>query len=280
MQQPIVSIVMPCYNDGLYLQEALASCRTQTYKNIEILIIDDGSDDPDTVQLLSNVQGDNVRCLRTDHLGPAGARNAAIRQACGKYILPLDADDCILPPYIENAVSLMERSPEVGIVYCQAERFGKEHGPWQLPPYSVETLLQDNCIFVTALFRRDDWQQVGGFCEEFIHGFEDYDFWLSLIELGREVYQFPEVWFRYRIKKRSRSTKINDNEERQMETYTLLYKRHRALYQAHEEAYTLGLRRRLVELQTRASQGFFTQVLRYGKRGVSKRLARFVWKYK
>lgn len=247
MKQPVVSIVIPCYNDGQYLQQAVDSCLRQTYRHIEVIVVDDGSNDRVTQKELETLSNRGIIVLRTEQKGPAGARNKAVGQAQGKYILPLDADDWIEPEYIACAVDILETNQDIGIVYCCADLFGEQEGIWQLPEYSLETFLLDNCIFITSMFRKTDWETVGGFSEKFEHGLEDYDFWMSLIELGRKVYQFPDVWFHYRIKKSSRTVRMISNIDCMVETYALLYQRHRRLYMQHNDAYLQGLRRALIE---------------------------------
>lgn len=244
---PLVSVIMPCYNDGAYIEEAVASLQRQTYPHIELIVIDDGSDDVKTRAVLKRLQYPCLQILHTKHVRPAAARNAGIRAAKGKYILPLDSDDTIEPEYIEKAVQVLEQDKKVGIVYCHADLFGKENGAWVLPDYELRVELLDNCIFVTALFRKADWVEVGGFAEDFLHGMEDYDFWLSILELGREVVQLPEVYFHYRIKAVSRTTGFNSNLKAIQETYVRLYERHKKLYQQHMDVYCKEMRRALIE---------------------------------
>lgn len=244
---PTVSIVMPCYNDGQYILDAVASCYSQDYADWELIIVDDGSSDGQTLSVLKSLPDERISVIRTSHVGPSAARNTAISRATGKYILPLDADDCIGPDYIGKAVQVLEKQAEVGIVYCHAELFGMQQGPWQLPDFAMEHFLVDNCIFITALFRKSDWEKVGGFCTQFRYGLEDYDFWLSLIQLGRQVVQLPETMFYYRIKPVSRSVSLNQSISNANETYALLYRRHKELFQQHMDAYCLGLRRALIE---------------------------------
>lgn len=247
MKQPIVSIVMPCYNDGQYLHQAVDSCLRQTFQSIEIIIVDDGSDDRITADVLKTLSDPHITVMHADHIGPAGARNMAIQHARGRYILPLDADDWIEPEYLEHAVNVLDTKEDVGIVYCHADLFGEKAGAWHLPEYSLETMLLDNCIFITALFRKEDWQLAGGFSTEFRYGLEDYDFWLALIERGRDVYQFPETWFHYRIKKKSRTTQMVSSINHTVDTYELLYQRHKQLYMQHMDEYVLDLRKALIE---------------------------------
>lgn len=245
--QPRVSVIMPCHNDGATMEEAVDSLRKQTWSNIELIIIDDGSDDGTTTQVIQNLQYEPKMILHTDHVGPSAARNKGIAAATGDFILPLDADDLIEPGYIETAMNIMVVRPEVGIVYCHADLFGEASGPWELADYSLKAELLDNCIFVTSLFRKADWEAVGGFCEDFKAGMEDYDFWLSIIGLGREVVQLPETLFHYRIKPASRTTRFMHSYADVQETYVRLYQRHRDFYAQHMDEYCMEMRRVLID---------------------------------
>lgn len=242
-----VSVIMPCYNDGKYIEEAVASIRMQTYHDIELIIINDGSDDPLTLSVLKKLGENGAMVLTSNHLGPSAARNAGIGKASGKYIMPLDADDTIEPDYIEKAVAVLDKYDSVGIVYCHADLFGKKSGSWNLPDYSLKNMLVDNVIFVTALFRREDWQKIGGFSSAMKNGLEDYDFWLSIMELGREVYQLPETLFHYRIKSASRTTKLMDDASVLKETYRTIYERHTALFSRYKDEYAIALREALID---------------------------------
>ena len=183
-----VSVIIPCYNQGQFVDEAVISVLDQGVEDLEIIIINDGSTDPYTNDILSDYKRENVTVIVTDNNGLAAARNTGIEVATGKYILPLDADDKIGQGYVEKAVSLLEKNPDLGIVYCQASLFGAVETDWDLPVYSLEAMLIDNVIFCSAFFRREDWLEVGGYDVGMIYGWEDYSFWLSLIERDREVF--------------------------------------------------------------------------------------------
>jgi glycosyltransferase involved in cell wall biosynthesis len=246
--QPLVSVIIPCYNDGKFLNECLSSVYNQTYKSLEIVIVNDGSTDDFTNNLLKNASLPLSKILNIKHSGPATARNTGIKVANGKYILPLDADDKIHPTYIEKAVAILEEQEITGIVYCQAEYFGNLDGRWELPPYSLEVMLLDNVIFTTSLFRKTDWENVNGYDESLKHGMEDYDFWLSLIEIGNEVVQIPEVLFYYRIKDKSRTNKFNEKLEQVQDTYLRIYRNHPRLFSKYQDEYSIRLRNALIEL--------------------------------
>ena len=242
-----ISIIIPCYNDGKYIKEAISSVKSQTYTNWEIIVIDDGSTDRQTIEVLKEIRGEGIPVLNGGHHGPAAARNLGIDAAKGKYILPLDADDKIAPTYLEKAISVMESNPEIGVVYCYANLFGKASGRWELPDYSFSKMLFDNVVFVTSLFYREDWQRVGGFSVSMEHGLEDYDFWLSILELGRQIYQIPEVLFFYRIKTVSRTTKLKDRTEHMKKMYDVLFEKHKQLYAQYYDIVIPQLRNALLE---------------------------------
>ena len=225
---PIVSVVIPCYNQGQYLEEAVESILLQSCQDFEIIVINDGSNDLATIEILRNYKKPKTRIIHTENQGVIAARNQAIEAAQGKYILALDADDKIGNTYLEEAVKLLEANENLGIVYCEAEFFGEQTGKWELPEYNFPNILLGNMIFCSGFFRKSDWQQVNGYNPNMIDGWEDYDFWLSIIELGREVYQIPQVLFFYRRKLVSRSEAIDN--QKSVNLYRLLFKNHDQLY--------------------------------------------------
>ena len=227
-QGPTISIIIPCHNHGEYVGQAVGSVLEQTYQNFEVIIVDDGSNDENTRRNLSNFDRSNIKLIQTAHQGLATARNTAIEAARGKYILPLDADDKIGETYLEKAFDILETNENVGIVYSKAEFFGEASGEWKLPPYNFPEILLGNVIFCSALFRKRDWAAVNGYNPNMIYGWEDYDFWLSLIELGREVVCIPETLFFYR--KRSNSMVATMTRDHMLYSYGQLLKNHPRLY--------------------------------------------------
>ncbi|MCI8875050.1 MAG: glycosyltransferase [Lachnospiraceae bacterium] len=241
-----VSVIMPCYNDGKYIEEAVESVFAQTYKNIELIVIDDGSDEQETIDILNRL-GDRIVLLKTNHLRPAGARNYGITRATGKYILPVDSDDKIDSTYVAKAVEILEKNQNIGVVYCEADLFGEKSGKWDLPSYSFDKMLLDNVVFVTALFYREDWEKVGGFNTHMLAGMEDYDFWLAILALGKEIYQIPEILFHYRIKPVSRTTGFQSDYVQMQATYRQIYDNHKEFFEKNSEEYAKVLRDALIE---------------------------------
>ena len=238
----LVSVVVPVYKAEAYLAETLDSILASTYREIEVILVNDGSRDK-SAEICKHYAAADARVMYIEqpNAGVVAARNHAISVAKGRYILPVDSDDRIAPTYIEKAVAVMEQDKDMGIVYCEAAYFGDRQGKWELPPYSLAEMLYDNVIFVTALFRREDWEAVGGF-KSCMEGYcEDYELWLSIIERGRKVYRLPEVLFFYRIRKGSRTSSLRIDYERQLEGARKIYEMHQKLYADHMDLVCPGL---------------------------------------
>lgn len=248
---PKVSIIVPCYNQGAYLEEAVGSVLDQTFQDFEILIVDDGSNDPETISMLEGYERPKTRVMRTDNQGLAAARNNGIREAKGQYILPLDADDKIGPGYLEDAVGILDRHSDIGIVYSEAAYFGIKGGRWDLPEYSLEEILNHNIIFCSALFRKADWETAGGYNINMIYGWEDWDFWLSLIHLGKKVYRIPKIHFYYRLREPSMVHSMDEEKNFFMRFHT--YLNHRDLYR---QVAKIDIRWKFMELYIDTGLGF------------------------
>lgn len=225
---PKVSVIIPCYNLGAYLDEAVVSVLQQTYTDFEIIVVNDGSTDPETVKLLAGYDKPKTRVIHTSNRGVSSARNRGVAEAKGKYILPLDADDKIGSNYLEQAVNVLETRPEVAIVYCERVLFGECEGVDSLLDYDPRALLVDNCIYPAALFRKDDWKNVGGYSEKMVYGWEDWDFWISLSELNKQVVKIPEPLFFYRVRNESRDHSLRYHQKIAM--MFLMVLRHKRLY--------------------------------------------------
>lgn len=206
----LVSIIVPCYNQAQYLDEALQSVIEQTYQHWECIIVNDGS--PDNTEEVASKwldKDERFKYLYQENGGLSSARNFGITNAKGNFILPLDADDRISADYIELAINSFKEDPTLKLVYCKAEKFGDEEGLWVLPPFSLIDLCRINMIFCTAFFKKSDWELVGGYDVNMIYGWEDWEFWISLLKEGGKVKCIDKVGFYYRIKSDSMLKRIN-----------------------------------------------------------------------
>ena len=202
-----ISVIIPFYNHSEYLLDAVKSVVNSTYKNLEILVVNDGSTEKTPQEIQSMLMPfDNVILINQENSGVCAARNNGIIKASGEYILPLDADDRIADTYIEKAVSILDQNPDIDIVYCEAEFFGTgQNKKWNLKPATLSNMLIQNRIFPSGVYRKSKFLEVGGYKKEMELGCEDWDFWLSIIETGAKVYQIPEVLFYYRKQQNERT---------------------------------------------------------------------------
>lgn len=181
-----VSVVIPCFNYGAYLDQAVDSVRNQTLGRVEIIVVDDGSTDPTTTARLDALaRGGQVRVVRQENRGLSAARNSGIAVAGGEYICCLDADDWLEPSYLEQAVALLESERSFGFVGSWVRLFGDASTVWQTRDFEPEQARTGNFTSVSSVFRRDDWAMLGGFTESMRHGFEDWEFWIRLATAGR-----------------------------------------------------------------------------------------------
>ena len=225
-----VSIIIPCYNQAGYVEEAVLSAINQTYQNIEIICVNDGSTDKtsEVIRMLVNKYKNIVFFDESENKGVVAARNFAIQACTGEYILPLDADDTIEPTYVEKAVKVLDENKNIGVVYCRAKIFGAEDKIWDLPAYSKESFLYGNVVFCTALFRKSDFVKAGGYKANMEHGWEDYDLWLSFVELGLDVYQIDEILFNYR--KHHNESRTDSSNKNIHKIFKQIIKNHLDLY--------------------------------------------------
>ena len=229
--RPAVSVIIPCYNQAQYLKECLDSVMNQIFQDFEVIVVDDGSTSPDSKKTFKALNYPKTRIIRQKNEGPMQARNHGISLAKSKYIYPLDADDKISPVTLEKSVKILNENPDGGIVGGRTELFGAKSGLFKLPPYHFPEILGGNRLVCSCMFRRADWEKVGGYNPNMKYGLEDYDFWLSLIEMGRKVYQFDDVFLYYRQSEISRTTKMKMEKNKQM--LEQIVKNHPKLYQQH-----------------------------------------------
>ncbi len=199
---PLISVVIPCYNQARFLAEAVASVVAQTQTDWEIIIVNDGSpDDTNSVarRLIKEHAGRRIRLLERKNGGLAQARNAGIRAAEGAYILPLDADDKIAPQMLEKTVALLENESRIAIAYTDIQHFGAVEKFIQAAEFDFKKICLDNQLNYCSLFRREVWEQVGGY-RSWLYGYEDWDFWIGSGENGFVARRIPGALLQYRVK--------------------------------------------------------------------------------
>jgi len=214
MKNPLISIIVPCYNQSLYMRETLDCLKNQTYQNWECVIVNDGSTD-NTLEIAKEYVANDHRYILVNKAngGLADARNAGIKASHGHYILPLDSDDLIEPSYTDKAIACLEQHPEIALVYCKAKFFDDINDEWLLPAFDYNLLLRRNLIFCSCVYRRSDYDKTQGYNTNMKYGWEDWDFLLSLLDKNSKVYQIPEVLFSYRIHGKSMLTTTHNRKE-------------------------------------------------------------------
>lgn len=200
MSKPKISVIIPCYNQGLYLWDAINSVLDSDYENFEIIVVNDGSTDPDTVKIISEISHPKIKILNQTNQGVPSARNNGIKMASGDYILPLDADDKIHKTYLGKAVEILDNNSEIGLVYSNFKTFQNENRLYCPVDYNAfpKKILANTSMTASAIFRAKDFYRVGGYKDEMRDGPEDWEFWISLYETGVKWHKIQEALFFYR----------------------------------------------------------------------------------
>lgn len=225
MGNSIVSIIIPFYNSGRYLQEAIESVQTSVGDIMyEIIIINDGSTECESIELLSKMDIPNVIVLHQENKGPAAARNTGIKKSRGEFLLFLDSDNKIRTNYFKKGLPILKKNKEVGVVYGSPHFFGEDTGPRFKPEkFDKVKLLKQNYIDMCTLMRKSVWIEEGQFDEErSIIGFEDWEYWIRLSNTKWKFYFLDEVCFDYRIRSNSLVEALNKEEFERMREYIML----------------------------------------------------------
>lgn len=198
-----LSVIIPCYNMGQFLQDALDSVELYRGNDIETIIVDDGSIDPFTIDLLKEIERKGKYIVIHQHnQGLSAARNAGIKTARAKYYLALDADNKIRPAYIEKGIKALDADETIGIVYGDALFFGEKKGKLRSSSFSFRRILQYNYIDACVVARKAAWENVSGY-DTNISPVADWDFNISIAEAGWRFHYIPEVLFDYRVRSNS-----------------------------------------------------------------------------
>jgi glycosyltransferase involved in cell wall biosynthesis len=235
-----VSVVIPCYNMGPYIGDAVDSLESQTFTDFEVLIVDDGSTDADTIEKLKEIQQQypDFQVLTKKNSGLAGARNYGIERAKGEYITCLDADDMFKPTYLEKTVQVLDadKRHKKAFVTTWLQEFGARSDLWKTSGYNPVGLLTNNLVHAGSLFRKSVWEEVGGYKKMKIGGYEDWNLWLSMVEKKYEWGIVEEPLFLYRIRKNSM---LVGAKAQHLDIYSELYQLHPEVFERYHEALIL-----------------------------------------
>lgn len=218
---PIISIIIPCYNHGMYIQDALDSIdNAKGSYAVEVIIVNDGSTDQDTIEKLKELEKRGYFVLNQLNIGLANARNNGIKLAKGKYILPLDSDNKVLKSYLNEAIDIFEKNEFLDIIYGNALYFEGKDGDWIVGEYNLFELVSCNYIDACAIYRKSVWEKIGGYDEKMpAMGAEDWDFWINASFAGFRFYYFKENCFNYRVLNNSMIHTLSNNNRKLITEY-------------------------------------------------------------
>jgi glycogen(starch) synthase len=230
----LLSVVVPYYNLGAYLAETIASIVAASYRPLEIVVIDDGSDDPASVAALEQESlrySDLIRVVRCARGGLARARNLGAHTARGEFLAFVDADDLVDPSFFGRAIDVLQRYDNVSFVYSWVRFFGDAKGCW--PTWNAEfpLLLAHNMSTALVVVRRSDFLAWGQNDPALTDALEDYDAWISMLEHGCVGVSLPDPLVQYRVRKDSMYHSLS--EAQMLEMYARIVERHHATYERY-----------------------------------------------
>jgi len=229
---PRVSVIVPCYNLGRYLGEALDSVFAQTFQDFEIVVVDDGSNDESTLRSLDALDRSRTRVISSPNRGLPAAKNLGVTHTTGAYVCALDADDRLMPRMLEKSAAVLDADPGVAFVSHWLRTFGDEATDWTPTDCGFPALLDMNTVNGAALVRRGALEAVGGFDESFRDGCEDWDLWIALVERGLHGVILPEILFEYRRRVGSMS-RVMLHREGHPALYRRIVDKHAATFADH-----------------------------------------------
>ena len=198
-QQNTFSVVITSYGVGNLVERAVESVKNQTLDAVETVVVDDASQDEETLRSLLALEG-KVRIERLEgRQGVGTARNRGMELTEAPYVLCLDGDDWIEPGYLEKAASIFENQPEIGIVSSWVRFAGERRGEWKPVNFDLDEILASNRIHSGSTFRRSASEAVGHY-EAGFGGYEDWEHWISMTAGGWGAHVISEILLHYEIR--------------------------------------------------------------------------------
>jgi hypothetical protein len=222
-----VSVVIPCFNDSEFVEQAIDSILSQTYKCHEIIVVDDGSN-KETKDVLKSISSKITKLITQENQGQSTARNVGIRESKGEYVLVLDSDDYFESTFIEKAVLALQET-NIKIVACYIVRYMNaiKIDEYHHQGGDLSVIILNNQATGSVMFRKEDFTKVGGYDESMRQGFEDWEFYIRVLKSGGLFYIIPEPLFNYNMRVYSTTSRAN------LIKYELLhyiYLKHRDIY--------------------------------------------------
>ncbi len=226
-----VAVVIPCFNDGATLREAVGSVRGEERVD-ELVVVDDGSDDPQTLEVFASLRADGVEVVHRPNGGLGAARMTGVHAASGEYVFCLDADDRLVAGALSQLARELDADDGLAVVWGDYRLFG-DHGWRQATAPSLDPwqISYQNDIPASVLIRRSVLLDDGGW--ELRGGYEDWDMLMGLAERGRRGRRVPIVVYEYR---QHGVRMLGESASRHGEIYALLRSRHPALFERRRSA--------------------------------------------
>ncbi len=241
-----LSVVIPCYDYGQLLIDAVASAERNAPPGSELLVVNDGSTQPRTLEVLDVLRRAGYSILDQENGGLAAARNRGVREARGRHILPLDADNRMVPDFAAAAIRALDADPRLGVVYGDRIDFGARSGRLRVPDFDLDTLLWSNFIDACAIYRREVWTQGDGY-DAGAAVWEDWELWISAAERGWGFLRLDRPGFEYRVRPNSMLV-VAERDGRFRTACDHVYRKHRALYLERFESVLRAGRANLLEV--------------------------------
>jgi glycosyltransferase involved in cell wall biosynthesis len=190
MARPSVRVVIPCFNYGRFVREAVESAFAQEDAEVEVVVVDDGSDDGETAETCASCRDLGATVIHQENRGLPAARNRGAAGATTEYLVFLDADDLLLPGFTRDLAGAIRaeaeagRGDDVSHAYGQQQVTGLVEMTWEVPSWDPILEMITNLHPPTALVRRSVFEQTGGFHEDMVEGYEDWDYWIRCIACG------------------------------------------------------------------------------------------------
>jgi glycosyltransferase involved in cell wall biosynthesis len=222
---PRIAVVIPCFNDGSTLGEAIESARAQEL--CELVVVNDGSSEPGTIEILRRLEDDGVRVVHQENKGLALARMAGVAATVAPYVYPLDADDRLVPGVLTKLADALDANPDHAVAWGNVQMFGEVDYLWRrqghLDPWRI---IHVNPLPMSSLIRRSALLEAGGW--ELRGGYEDWDLWMAFAERGLKGLYVPELMLHYRIHGQRMFVDAADRHDR---IYAELRRRHASLWE-------------------------------------------------
>lgn len=229
----MISIIIPVYNKEKYIEETLQSVVKQTYSDFECIIVNDGSTDKTEDVVLSNIKKDNrFHYFTKENGGLSSARNFGLKYASNDIVLPLDADDLIHEDFIKEVLNVFRKSDAL-VVTFDVSFFGTKSGLYELPKYSYQKMLLQNCFIACSPFRKELINRTNGY-DEGLKAFEDWDFWIRALDENSKIVKIPKVLYYYRKEDNSALTsRFKSDPAYYYSLYDYVYNKNRLIYQRY-----------------------------------------------